>query len=209
MSNEYLDWQMESEFEEAYQFANLKHNGQKRKNSDIPYICHPIAVSDILCNWMVREDNYNEFSNLEIHHLRLVALLHDTVEDTDTTFEEIEEKFGENVKNGVYWLTDQSKPTDGKRIIRKLIDLHHILQAPIQYIIVKLADVYNNCMDIVDTDISFAPKYLKEKQQLISCIKQKIDNDYDKNDKWWRLLKYANDICNQMLLEQMMKLNNS
>ena len=68
----------------AYDFAEKAHEGQYRKSGE-PYIYHPVAVAEILLS-------------LEMDVTTLVAaLLHDVVEDTGVTLEEIKEKFGETV----------------------------------------------------------------------------------------------------------------
>ena len=66
-------------FTKALQFASFKHSSQRRKNGDIPYINHPIEVANILSQAGVAD-----FTILS------AAILHDTVEDTDTSPEELE-----------------------------------------------------------------------------------------------------------------------
>lgn len=72
-------------FDEAVVFACGKHSGQRRKLSDAPYFLHPMEVASIVGTM---SDN---------QELLAAAVLHDTVEDTDTTIEEIKEKFGKRV----------------------------------------------------------------------------------------------------------------
>ena len=69
----------------AIEFAAIKHREQVRKGTNIPYIVHPMEVMQILTAEGCSED------------LIIVGLLHDTVEDTDTEIEEIEELFGAKV----------------------------------------------------------------------------------------------------------------
>ena len=66
----------------ALQFSAVKHAGQIRKRTDIPYITHPVGVAFIL----QREDQRDE--------VIAAGLLHDTLEDTDTSEEELLELFG-------------------------------------------------------------------------------------------------------------------
>jgi len=68
----------------ATNFAAIKHKDQKRKGDNSPYINHPIGVAYII---------YSEVGVTDENVLQ-GALLHDTVEDTGTTFEEIEKIFG-------------------------------------------------------------------------------------------------------------------
>ncbi len=69
----------------AIEFAVKKHSGQVRKSTTIPYILHPLEVLQILCT-MGADTN-----------VMIAGVLHDTVEDTDTTLDEIKESFGEDV----------------------------------------------------------------------------------------------------------------
>ncbi len=72
-------------FDEAVIFACKKHSGQRRKMSDAPYFVHPMEVASIAATM---SDN---------QELLAACVLHDTVEDTDTTLEEIKEHFGKRV----------------------------------------------------------------------------------------------------------------
>ena len=72
-------------FDRAICFATEKHSGMKRKNENTPYILHPIEVASIAGTMT---DNEEVLS---------AAVLHDTVEDTDTTLEELESHFGKRV----------------------------------------------------------------------------------------------------------------
>lgn len=75
--------------EKAIEFATIKHMGQFRKGSNIPYIVHPVDVMQIL--------TANSLDDETI----MAGILHDTIEDTNTTYEELKDMFGENVANMV------------------------------------------------------------------------------------------------------------
>ncbi len=95
-----------NEITEAFKFGETKHQGSKRKNSDQPYFIHCTAVAhSILSEPDVKKDYV------------ISALLHDTVEDTDTTLEELEDKFGSTVKVIVQGLT--KLPGEQKEIMGK------------------------------------------------------------------------------------------
>jgi guanosine-3',5'-bis(diphosphate) 3'-pyrophosphohydrolase len=84
----------------ALHFAARKHRDQRRKGrSASPYINHPIAVAELL----VRVGGVTDTTTL------LGAVLHDTVEDTQTTFEELEAEFGREVRDVVAELTDDKR----------------------------------------------------------------------------------------------------
>ena len=87
----------------AIRFAEKKHAGQKRKVSGAEYINHPLTVSYIAAN-------FKRSKNLEI--LIAAAILHDTVEDTDTTFDELVAEFGMFIASLVFELTDDKALRD-------------------------------------------------------------------------------------------------
>ena len=94
---------MEEKLQEAIEFATEAHGDQKRKYTGEPYITHPIAVMEI-----VREVPHTE-------EMLMAAVLHDTVEDTPVTIEDIKTKFGTKVAELVDGLTDVSRPEHGNR----------------------------------------------------------------------------------------------
>lgn len=92
---------------EAFKFAFQKHKGQYRKSSDIHYITHCVEAAEIA-------DSLANQLKLSEHEADLVvaaALLHDTVEDTDTTFEELREFFEEDLVNLVKTQTEDKSKT--------------------------------------------------------------------------------------------------
>lgn len=84
-------------FEKALCFAIEKHSGQVRKFSSTPYILHPLEVSTIVGT--MTDDK----------EILAAAVLHDTVEDTDATLEEIREKFGKRVALLVMTETEEKR----------------------------------------------------------------------------------------------------
>ncbi len=90
------------ELELAVDFASKAHKGQLRKSGE-PYIIHPIAVADTLIDWGMDIDTV------------LAGLLHDTVEDTDATLDEIENLFGRDVAFLVDGVTKVSQARAGMR----------------------------------------------------------------------------------------------
>ena len=99
-----------SMFEEAARFAIRAHSGMMRKKEHVPYILHPMEVASIASTMSADED------------LLAAALLHDTVEDTDTTAEEIEERFGKRVAELVASETEdkhRGRPASETWLLRK------------------------------------------------------------------------------------------
>lgn len=145
----------------AIRFANRKHRevGQRRKWSGKPYITHPVAVVRLL----MRHTNATEA-------MLIAATLHDTVEDTNTTFDEIEQHFGKEVRDLVYWLTDVAKPEDGNRAARMKINRDHIEASPAEAQTIKAADSAHNLLNCVETAGAFAYKYVPEKRETYKIL---------------------------------------
>lgn len=123
-------------FTKCVDFAAIKHRDQRRKdNVETPYINHPIGVANILAN-------EGDVTDLDVV---LAAILHDTVEDTDTTSEEIEEHFGTDIKNIVMEVTDdKSLP----KMERKRLQIEHAKTISPKAKLVKLADKLYNLRDL-------------------------------------------------------------
>ena len=148
--------------ERAAQFAKDAHESinQRRKYSDQPYIVHPAAVAEIVAS--VTDDE----------NMICAAWLHDVVEDTPVTLGEIKSAFGDDIANLVDGLTDVSKPEDGNRATRLEIDRNHTAQTCARTKTVKLADLIDNLTDITVDAPGFARKYLPEKEQLLSVLRE-------------------------------------
>ncbi|MCA8998898.1 MAG: bifunctional (p)ppGpp synthetase/guanosine-3',5'-bis(diphosphate) 3'-pyrophosphohydrolase [Planctomycetaceae bacterium] len=148
----------------AADFAKAAHESinQRRKYSDQPYIVHPATVAEIVKS--VTEDPV----------VLAAAWLHDVVEDTPVTLEEVRIEFGDEVARLVDDLTDVAQKSDGNRKQRLAIDRAHTATADPRAKTVKLADVIHNLSDILDAPRGFAFQYLEEKQQLLEAL---LDGD--------------------------------
>jgi (p)ppGpp synthase/HD superfamily hydrolase len=98
------------------------------------------------------------------------AWLHDVVEDTGCTFNDIHMGFGIDIATLVGWLTDVSKPEDGPRWYRKKLDREHTAAAPAEAQTIKLADLISNTKSIMAHDEKFAKVYLEEKRLLLDVM---------------------------------------
>src|SRR4030095_4966801 len=120
----------------ALSFAAHKHRDQRRKDVQAsPYINHPIALADVLVN----EAGVTDLEVL------CAALLHDTIEDTRTTPEELEREFGRAIASIVLELTDKQILKKGTR---KRMQIAHAAAASREAKLVKLADKICNLRDI-------------------------------------------------------------
>lgn len=149
---------MTSLVDRAIEFATIAHEGQVRKYTGEPYVTHPIEVSQIVATVPHTTE------------MLVAAILHDTVEDTDVTLDDIEYHFGRHIMNLVFWLTDTSRPEDGNRAARKAIDRAHLAAAPADAQTIKVADLCDNCKSIVEHDKDFAVVYIKEKRLLLEVL---------------------------------------
>lgn len=147
--------------EHARMFAHGAHFavGQLRKYTNEPYIVHPAEVASIVATV---PDATEE--------MLAAAWLHDVVEDTGVTLDQVHLLFGADVAKLVFWLTDVSKPEDGNRAARKAIDRAHIAAAPAAAQTVKLADLISNTKSIMAHDEKFSKVYLEEKKLLLEVM---------------------------------------
>ncbi len=134
LCSDYMDAEELDTLDEAYHFALVYHKDQKRKSGE-PYITHPISVAIILADLRMDVETI------------VAGLLHDTVEDTEVTTDEVEEKFGKDVATlvegvtkitriEVKTLTDEQAAT-----IRKMLVY---MGEDIRVIVIKLADRLHN-----------------------------------------------------------------
>lgn len=144
-----------AELEHAIDIATKAHAGQKRRSGEA-YITHPLAVADTLVEWGMDIDSV------------LAGVLHDTVEDTDVTAEQIETLFGRDVAFLVDGVTKVSQARAGMQDLTKYLpqtkdNLSKLLIAvgqDVRVIIIKLADRLHN--------LSTLQHMPKEKQKKIA-----------------------------------------
>ncbi len=151
---------------EAHQRIN-----HRRKYNNEPYHVHLSAVAKLVAS--VTDDE----------EMVAAAWLHDTVEDTQATLEDVEAEFGVQVSELVEELTDVSKPGDGNRVRRKQIDRMHLAQASKRAKTVKLADLIDNCKDITRHDPRFAQVYLTEMNSLLDVLQGGNEQLYRRAEK--------------------------
>jgi guanosine-3',5'-bis(diphosphate) 3'-pyrophosphohydrolase len=121
----------------AMAFAAEKHRDQKRKGLDqLPYINHPIALARVLADECGIEDI----------DVLCAALLHDTVEDTETTLEELEAGFGAEIAAIVAEVSDDKRLAKAER---KRLQVEHAPHVRPAAKLVKLADKICNLRDIL------------------------------------------------------------
>src|SRR3954452_6256718 len=125
--------------ERALRWAAQCHQGQRRKGSDTPYIQHPMAVALILDRAGFPED------------VVVAGLLHDVVEDTDATEDQVRTRFGPAVAELVRHATEIKLDAEGRKrpwLDRKRDHLEALASAPVEARAVALADKLHNLLSI-------------------------------------------------------------
>ncbi len=145
----------------ALTFAADKHKDQRRKDVDAsPYINHPISLADILCN----EAHITDIETI------CGALLHDTVEDTQTTAEELEQAFGRNIRDIVMEVTDNKNLS---KDARKQAQIDHAATISDRAKLIKLADKISNLRDVINN--APADWTLRRRQNYFDWARNVID----------------------------------
>ena len=119
--------------EYAIYYATKAHTGQKRKQENIDMIFHPFTVGMIL-----QRNGYDE-------DIVTAGILHDVVEDTNHTFEDIEKEFGKKVREYVYDASEPDKTLPWKE--RKIHTIEHIKNAPLGSKLIVACDKISNLED--------------------------------------------------------------
>ncbi len=140
----------------AYNFALDAHQNQKR-DEGVPYIIHPVAVANIL-------------TELKLDSATITTgLLHDTIEDTNVTYETVKKEFGEEVANLVDGVTKISALEDKASNNSKAENFRKLILATskdIRVLLVKLADRLHNMRTI---------HFLKDKEKMIRKAKETME----------------------------------
>ncbi len=149
---------------EAYAFASKMHEGIKRKSGE-PYIIHPLSVAKILI------ENNMDYSTL------IAGLLHDVVEDTEVSSEDIKKRFGETVAKLVDGVTKIDEFTCSKYNLTEADSIRHLLLAmgnDVRVIFIKLADRLHNMRTIQYLKRERQLKMAEETQELFIPIAERI-----------------------------------
>ena len=145
-------------------FATNAHKGQFRKGTQIPYILHPMEAAAIVGSMTTDEE------------VIAGAVLHDVVEDTDTSVEDVIAVFGERVGSLVASESENKRenhPAESTWKIRKQETLNHLVTAPIEVKMITLGDKLSNIRAIY-----------RDYQAIGDALWQRF-NQKDKNKHYW------------------------
>lgn len=146
---------------DAIHFAAQRHRDQRRKDREAsPYINHPVALAQLLAVDIGIDDQ----------DVLIAAILHDTVEDTETTLDELRERFGETVAGIVGEVTDDKALPKHRR---KALQVEHAPHKSPGAALVKLADKICNLRDIANSPP--ADWSLQRRREYFDWAKQVID----------------------------------
>jgi len=146
---------------DAIAFAAGKHRNQRRTDAEAsPYINHPLQLAHLLAT----EGGVMDLATL------MAAVLHDTVEDTETTYDELRVRFGNQVADVVMEVTDDKSLPKAERKQRQVEHAPHMSQ---RAALVKLADKTCNLRDVAGSPPSGWA--LERKQQYFDWAKQVVD----------------------------------
>jgi GTP diphosphokinase / guanosine-3',5'-bis(diphosphate) 3'-diphosphatase len=168
----------------AASFAADKHKNQRRKGSDgQPYINHPLEVANLLV----------DVGKVDDDDLVVAAILHDTVEDCDVTFEELEERFGSTVADRVRELTDDKSLPKAERKRLQIEHAPHLTHGAKQ---IKLADKISNIKDIVENppdgwSLERKKEYVEWGEKVVAGLRganKHLEGHFD------RLVQHAKDV---------------
>ena len=146
----------------AAQFAALKHRNQLRKGSDeLPYVVHLISTALLIA----------EVGGVNDPEVLAAALLHDTIEDTETTPEELTAVFGKKVCRLVEEVSDDKSL---EKAVRKRLQIEHAPDLSPGAVLIKLADKISNVMDLTNSPpINWD---LEQRKEYLDWAKEVVNN---------------------------------
>ena len=135
---------------QAIAYAADKHRDQRRKDANAsPYINHPIALANVLANE----------GGIDDEAVLVAAILHDTIEDTDTTADELRRLFGKRITDIVLEVTDDKSLEKAER---KRLQVEHAPHISRRAKLVKLADKICNLRDLASSPPSDWPEQRRQ-----------------------------------------------
>jgi (p)ppGpp synthase/HD superfamily hydrolase len=144
---------------DAAAFSARAHDGQLRKDQKTPYVSHVFRVCLIV----------RDLFGFDDPRMLMTALLHDTVEDTTTDFDEIAEKFSPEIAQWVALLTKDKRLAEDER---EAAYLRQLTTAPWQVQACKLADVYDNLTDLPTMPAEKRQQSLRRTKMYLAGLEQ-------------------------------------
>ena len=191
----YLTKDEVEDIDKAYAFAEKKHRGQYRKTGE-PYIVHPLFVADILTSIKADRETI------------IAALLHDVVEDTETSKNDIKEQFGANVArlvDGVTKINNIHVSTDNEYLTSYYKKIIVGMSEDVRVIIIKLADRLHNMRTLYALDHEKQKKKAKETLDILAPIAHRLGMNKIKSELEELSLKYLKPDAYNDVVEKLNK----
>ncbi|MFX0135610.1 MAG: HD domain-containing protein [Candidatus Hodarchaeota archaeon] len=150
--------------DKAKKYSAEKHKEQKRKFSGKPYFTHPSNVASMVAKYTKDEE------------IIMAAYLHDTIEDTATTYKEIFKEFGKKVAELVGELTsDKSKYSKSTKSLYLLKKMNNMSD---EALLIKLCDRLDNISGYPDEPNNFVKLYMKQTKYILSNLKRNLNSNH-------------------------------
>jgi guanosine-3',5'-bis(diphosphate) 3'-pyrophosphohydrolase len=146
---------------EAVAFAARTHRGQLRKDGQTPYVSHVFRVCLVV----------RHLFGIDDRRVLTAAVLHDTVEDTTTDFDDLEEKFGAEVADWVGRLSKDKRLPESER---EKAYVETLAGSPWQVKICKLADVFDNLMDSIHSKPAQRKRVFENAHRYLDGLKRNL-----------------------------------
>jgi guanosine-3',5'-bis(diphosphate) 3'-pyrophosphohydrolase len=156
---------METKLLKAIAFAGRKHMGQMRKDGKTPYFSHPVRVMTLV---------NIEFGCKDVDTL-CAAVLHDTIEDTTTDRDDIEQQFGRRVAKYVVYLTKDKRLPEERREHRYF---KRLAKAPLEVKLCKLGDTLDNLLSCMELPPESRKKTVSKAKLLLKLFAKEIPKEY-------------------------------
>lgn len=176
----YLDEEDIKLIDKAYNFANEKHEGQRRRTGE-PYIIHPLNVAYILTTIKADKETI------------CAGLLHDTLEDTETSISEMEKEFGKEITklvDGVTKINNINISTENEYLTSYYKKIIVGMSEDVRVIIVKLADRLHNMRTLYALTVEKQKKKAKETLEILAPIAHRLGMHKIKSELEDLSLKY-------------------
>ena len=156
---------MDTKLLKAIAFAARKHQGQMRKDNKTPYFSHPARVMTLVAL---------EFGVTDIDTL-CAAVLHDTIEDTATDRDDVEQLCGRRVAKYVVYLTKDKRLPEERREFRYF---RRLAKAPLEVKLCKLGDTLDNLLSTIELPPEARKKTVSKARELVKIFAPGFPKDY-------------------------------
>jgi guanosine-3',5'-bis(diphosphate) 3'-pyrophosphohydrolase len=146
---------------EAISFAARAHQGHLRKDGRTPYVSHVFRVCLIV----------RQVFGVDDSSVLTAAVLHDTIEDTNTDFDNLEEQFGREIAG---WVSALSKDKRLPEAEREKAYENQLAQSPWQVKICKLADIYDNLTDAINMPQEKRARTVRNAGRYLAALKPNL-----------------------------------